>query len=57
MAKSKRLSEEERERLKASLRTFLNNVTNKYGAGPGILRRLWNEVLEERFGSLPKRDK
>jgi len=56
MAESKRLSEEEVERLRASLRTFLNNVVNKYGAGPGILRKVWNEVLEERFGPLHKRE-
>lgn len=57
MARSKRLSEEEMERLKASLRTFLNNVTNKHGAGPDILRKVWNEVLEERFGPPHKRER
>jgi len=52
---SKRLTEEEIERLRATLRGFLNNTLQKYPeAGPGLLRKLWAELLEERFGPPPK---
>jgi len=47
--------EQEVAKLKESLRDHLNAVMTKYPkAGPGILRKLWNELLEERFGP-PKR--
>lgn len=52
-----KLSDQEAAKLKETLRGFLNNALRKYPkAGPGILRKLWNEVLEERFGPPPKRD-
>ena len=55
---SKQLTQEEIERLKATLRGFLNNTLQKYPkAGPGILRKLWTELPEERFGSPLKRDR
>jgi len=55
---SKRLTEEEVEGLKATLRGFLNNALQKYPkASPGILRKLWTEVLEEKFGPPPKRER
>ena len=37
------------------LRSHLNAVMMKFPkAGPGILRRLWAELLEERFGLPPR---
>jgi len=50
-----KLTQEEVAKLKETLRGFLNNALNKYPkAGPGILRKLWAELLEERFGPPPK---
>jgi len=50
-----KLSEQEKAKLKETLRGFLNNTLRKYPkAGPGILRKLWGELLEEKFGPLPK---
>jgi len=50
-----KLSEQEVAKLKETLRGFLNNALHRYPkAGPGILRKLWNEFLEERFGPPPK---
>jgi len=51
-----KLTEEQVAKLKESLRGHLNAVLTKYPkAGPGILRKLWTELLEERFGPPPKR--
>jgi len=50
-----KLTEQEVAKLKESLRGHLNAVLTKYSkAGPGILRKLWAELLEERFGPPPK---
>ena len=50
-----KLTEKDAARLKETLRGFLNNALKKYpGAGPGILRKLWGELLEEKFGPPPK---
>jgi len=50
-----KLSEQEVTKLKESLRGYLNAVMVKFPkAGPGILRKLWAELLEERFGPPPK---
>jgi len=46
-----KLTEQEVAKLKESLRGHLNAVMMKFSkAGPGILRKLWGELLEERFG-------
>ncbi|MCD5409073.1 hypothetical protein LR090_07685 [Candidatus Bipolaricaulota bacterium] len=51
-----KLSDSEVTKLKETLRGFLNNALKKYPkAGPGILRKLWAELLEEKFGPPPKR--
>jgi len=48
---SKQLTEEEIERLRATLHGLLNNTLQKFPkAGPGILRKLWAELLEDQFG-------
>lgn len=53
-----KLTEQEVARLKETLRGFLSNAVSKYPkAGPGILRKLWLELLDERFGPRPKREK
>lgn len=50
-----KLSEQEKIKLKETLRGFLNNTLRKYPkAGPGVLRTLWGELLEEKFGPPPK---
>jgi len=50
-----KLTEQEVAKLKDSLRGHLNAVLTKYPkAGPGILRKLWAELLAERFGPPPK---
>jgi len=50
-----KLSEQEKAKLKETLRGFLNNTLRKYPkAGPGILRKLWGELLKEKFGPPPK---
>jgi len=47
--------EQEVVKLKESLRGRLNAVLMKFlKAGPGILRKLWAELLEERFEPTPK---
>jgi len=44
-----KLTEQEVAKLKESLRGHLNAVLTKYSkAGPGILRKLWAELLEEQ---------
>ena len=50
-----KLTEQEVAKLKESLRGHLNAVLIKYPkAGPGILRKLWGELLVEKFGPPPK---
>ena len=49
-----KLTEQEAAKLKESLRGHLNAVLIKYPkAGPGILRKLWGELLVEKFGPPP----